>query len=441
MPVFIPFVNNYLLILDADIIDSQVDDSEDEPELPAFLLDSSLRQKIHDRLNIPYNSMTTFFLRRSVEKAFQLDETPAGLTLNRRRPISSNPPYITSAVDDIMYIVNKVVQQSVSTGQLDVVTSAVPTVARVLGSDFVGMIRRKMRDETYPKPVMPGGQPAESTIVAFLVLINNLDTAVDYTHRIVQNFIQPSSASPGTDPVNVDADPAEPLSHLSALFPLKSEAKVVVNSVRSLASSFESKAQDLISDGIQVVYNNVIKVRLRPILADAFRDIEYQPQDGDGEAGDGTEGGTSAEALLDDGPSSESLVRQRFSAAWQDLLVPISRILTDRTFDRLLSFTVASLARLLEKRLWSYHGRINALGTMRLERDVTGIVSAAVGVTGGQGGSGVSYRHREAFARCVQIVMVMGMEDEEWEELSKNGGEMVDRLSMEERWRARTMAV
>ena len=346
-----------------------------------------------------------------------------------------------------MYIVNKVLQQSLSTGQLTIVTSVVPTIARVLGSDFVGMIQRKMRDETYPKPVAPGGQPPEATIVAFLVLINNLDTAVDYTRRIVENFIQPSNASSQANQTNIATDTAGSLSHLSALFPLRSEAKTVHSSLRSLASSFESKAQDLTSDGIQVVFNNIVKARLRPILADSFRDIDYQVQDGDGEAAQGADGSTNVEPLLDDSSGGESLVRQRFSSAWQDLLVPISRILTDRTFDRLLSVTVASLARLLEKRLWSYHGRVNALGTMRLERDITGIVSAAVAITAGQGGlgpaSGGRYRHREAFARCIQIAMVMGMEDEEWDELSRSlsGGEMIDRLSAEERWRARTMVV
>ncbi|KAL1954312.1 hypothetical protein VTO42DRAFT_1422 [Malbranchea cinnamomea] len=424
----------------------KVDDSEDELQLPVFLLDSSLQRKIHDRVTAPYNSMTTFFLRRSVEKAFQLDEAPTGLTLNRHRPITSNPPYITSAVDDIMYIVNKVLQQSLATGQLAIITSVVPTIARVLGSDFIGMVQRKMRDETYPKPAVPGGQPAEATVIGFLVLINNLDTAVDYVHRIVQNCTQLSNAPSGTNPLNDDIGAVDSRSHISSLFPLKNEAEEVLRTLRSLESSFESKAQDLVSDGIQVLFNNIIKNRLRPILADAFRDVDYHVQDGNGKAGgDDTNAGVNAEVPLDDGLGSESPVRRQFSSAWQDLLAPISRILTDRTFDRLLSITLTSLSRLLEKRLWSYRGRINALGVMKLERDINGIVAAAVGIAGGQGGFtsriGDRYRHREAFARCLQIVMVMGMEDEEWEDLSKHGGEVVDRLSAEERTRARAMVV
>ena len=85
------------------------------------------------------------------------------------------------------------------------------------------------------------------------------------------------------------------------------------------------------------------------------------------------------------------------------------------------------------------------LGATRLERDVSGLVSAAVDVSGngGVGGSASGapnrYRHRETFSRCLQMVMVMGMEDDEWEEVQRGGEleEVVDKLSREERVRVR----
>lgn len=80
--------------------------------IPPVLEHSSLRRKVADRLIAPFNIMTTFFFRRSVEKAFQLDEQPSDLSLNPKQTIPSNPPFITSAVDDVMYIVNQVVERS-----------------------------------------------------------------------------------------------------------------------------------------------------------------------------------------------------------------------------------------------------------------------------------------------------------------------------------------
>lgn len=59
--------------------------------------------------------------------------------------------------------------------------------------------------------------------------------------------------------------------------------------------------------------------------------------------------------------------------------------------------------------MWSYYGRVNELGAVRLERDVSGIVGIVV--------RGGRYALREAFARCVQVCMVMNMEEDEWEEV------------------------
>jgi hypothetical protein len=451
------------------------DETNNDPtelHYPRFLTESALAKKVNDRLILPFNAMTTFFLRRSVEKAFQLDEQPSGLTLQLQTPLHSNPPHITSVVDDIMYIVNKVLQQSLGTSQRAVVTNVVPTLARVLGSDFIGMIQRKMRDESYPKAPVQGTLPPEQTVVAFLVLINNLDIAVDYIHRITKSHLE----SPGN---NVDLNQGHHLpqgstvvdtsdtqeeavwkgaqdlrsSHLLALFPFSQDALAVSTALHSLSASFESKANDLLVDGIQVVFNNVVKNRLRPMLSDAFRDTDYQPQQDrnttsvdnhDIEAGDGDGDGAG---------DVRGIVKHRFSSAWSELLVPLWRILTGQTFDRLLAVTVAYLSRLLEKRLWTYHGRINALGATKLERDVAGIVDAAIDVEGAGSGlgsrsggepngiSGKRYRHREAFDRCLQMLLVMGMEEDEWEEIVSGGAgaEVLSKLSEEERARARAM--
>ncbi|RAL07589.1 Golgi transport complex subunit COG4 [Aspergillus homomorphus CBS 101889] len=417
--------------------------------LPEFLRDSSLTQKINDRLAGPFNTMTTFFFRRSVEKAFQLDEQPSGLTLNPHKPLKADPPHITSAVDDIMYIVNKVLQQSLATSQISVVSNVVPTVSRVLGSDFIGMTQRKMRDECYPRAAVQGAQPPESLTIPFLVLINNLDVAVDYIQRILHKHTEQKIANPSDPSSTVATDP------IQALFPNPTEAQLASQTLHSLASSFESKVTDLLTDGVQVIFNNVIKHRLRPILSDAFRDIEYQPRNDTDpvrtiynastainmneyyDSDDPIIGANDAAATDGEADPGAELVRPRFSTAWNELLLPISRILTPSAFDRLLTVTVAYLARLLEKRLWSYHGRVNALGATRLERDVSGVVSAAVDVGGSQG----RYRHRDAFVRCLQMVLVMGMDEDEWDDVMRGGetAEVVEKLGRDERMRVRAM--
>ncbi|EXJ91428.1 hypothetical protein A1O1_04540 [Capronia coronata CBS 617.96] len=379
--------------------------------MPVFLLNSGLMRKVQDKLIAPFNTMTTFFFRRSVEKAFQLDEQPADLSLNPHKPLNSNPPHVTSAIEDIMYIVNKVLQQSLATMQKAVVSNVLPTLGRVLGSDFIGMEQRKMRDESYPKAAMQGQLPPEATIVSFLVLINNLDVAKDYVEQIVRARLELRAGSPHPP--------------LGELFPGSEEADEVAASLTSFSTIFSEKANELISDGVNVVFHNVMKPRLRPILMDAFRDTDYQltkeqlqdiaqEMDEVGEA---------------DGFSDE--VRMRFQLGWDALTKPIGRIMTERTYDQLLTIVIAYLSRMLEKRLWTYHGRVNEIGAARLEHDINEIIKVVV--------RGQKYSFREVFLRCSQICMIMNMDEEEWEESNNSGGDFADKLKPEERLRARNM--
>lgn len=360
-----------------------------------------------------------------MEKAFQLDEQPSDLSLNPKQALPSNPPYITSAVDDVMYIVNQVVERSLATSQRAVIQSVVPTLARVLGSDFIGMIQRKMRDESYPRATIQGAPPAEPTIIAFLVLINNLDVATDYVKRIVQSRVE---ATTGT--VLANGGGQGPSGSLRTLFPLADDAVTVANSLRSLQNTFDGKTSELIGDGIIVVFKNVVKPRLRPILADAFRDIDYQLTREEIEE-------MKREAELDDGDiKPENAVQYHFQQGWDTLTQPVKRIFTNRNYERLLATIISYLGEVLEKRTWSYYGRLDDLGAVRLERDIASIVGIVV--------RGGRYGLRDAFARCMQICLVMNMETDEWEEsqavLPGNRDEGIEwRIDSEERARARAM--
>ena len=376
---------------------------------------------------MPFNVMTTFFFRRSVEKAFQLDEQPSDLSLNPKQNLTSNSPYITSAVDDVMFIVNQVVERSLATSQKDIISSVIPTLARVLGSDFIGMIQRKMRDESYPKVTVQGAPPGEQTIISFLVLINNLDVATDYVKRIVQSRVE-------TEPAAISANGGGNVSSgsLTALFPLNHDAVVVGNALKSLQNSFGAKTSELINDGIFVVFKNVMKPRLRPILADAFRDVDYQMTQEELEE-------THQDAETDDrnGSPPDNAVQYHFQRGWETLTKPVVRLLTEQNYERLLATIISYLGEVLEKRIWSYYGRLDDLGAVRLERDIASIVSVVV--------SGGRYGLRDAFARCTQICLTMIMENDEWEELQAASTAGTDeegvewKIDDEERTRARAM--
>lgn len=370
--------------------------------------------------------MTTFFFRRSVEKAFQLDEQPPDLSLNPANEMSSQPPYISSTVDDVMYIVNQIVERSLVTSDRAVVASAVPSIARVLDSDFIGLVQRKMRDEAYPKAAIQGALPPERTIITFLVLINNLDVATDYVKRIVHSRVEGFGRGEYSE-----SDEKSSSSTIANLFPFDHDAKFVVDTLRSFQHSFDSKTSELISDGTYVVFKNVVKPRLRPIIADSFRDVDYRMTARELEQ-------MSKEADAEDGDDDlvELAVQRHFQRGWDALTKPLARILTAPGFERLLATIISYLSEVLEKRVWSYYGRLNDLGAVRLERDIASIVSTVV--------RGGKYGLRDSFARCTQICLIMNMEEDEWDELQaasgRAGGDGIEwKIDGEERVRARVM--
>ncbi|KAH8814904.1 hypothetical protein F5884DRAFT_817366 [Xylogone sp. PMI_703] len=390
---------------------------EDPLTMPDLLIKSALNRKIAARLTEPFNIMTTFFFRRSVEKAFQLDEAPTGLSLNPSKQLDGNPPYIISAVDDVMYIVNTVLQRSISTSQRDVIASVIPAVGRVLGSDFVGMIQRKMRDESYPKPVIQGGFSPEDKIISFIVLINSLDVSNEYVGRIVSSRLSESTQTNGHKVASTANN-----SSLDDLFPFDHDSTFVGHALETLNASFTSKTSELLNDGLHVMFNQVIKPRLRPVLSDTFRDVDYSLTEEDLQE--------IARQNDEDDETIMDLISRRFEHSWDMLMKPIQRIMTERCFNTLLEQTAKYLSRVLEKRIWSFSGKMNAFGATRMERDFSGIIGVVA--------RGGKYSLRDVFAKISQIGMVVNMDDEEWEAI--NGSDDMEWvLSKEERLKARVM--
>ncbi|KAI4175945.1 MAG: hypothetical protein LQ348_006074 [Seirophora lacunosa] len=389
--------------------------------------EQSVDTKMHDAL---LSEMTVMIARwslycRFMALKFKLDEQPSDLSLDSSRSLSSNPPYISSAVDDIMYIVNQVVERSLATSQQIVISSVVPSVARVLDSDFIGMIQRKMRDESYPKAAVQDAPQA--TIITFLILINNLDVAIDYVRRIVQSRVE---IHPCTGATHEHAGVSS--KSLDSLLPFGNDASHARSALKSLQQSFEAKASELISDGIYVVFKNVVKPRLRPLLSDVFRDIDYQMHGPDLEGAN-----RSVDNDEENGEGAEGAVQYHFQRGWEGLNEPIKRILTNHNFERLQSTTMSYLAEVLERRIWSYFGRINDLGAVRLERDIASLINVIV--------RGGRYGLRDAFVRCTQICLVMNMEEDEWAESQSPASAAVEdgglewKLDHEERTRARSI--
>lgn len=384
-----------------------------ELTLPDLLTNSNLGKKVSSKLSTPYSVMSTFFFRRSVEKAFQLDESPSGLSLSQSKPIDGNPPYIISAVDDVMYIVSAVIERCLSTSQRDVVTSVIPTISRVLSADFIGVIQRRMQHDCYPQAAIQGAFPPEDKIVAFIVLINSLDVAIEYLDRIITTRLG----------ISTDTNDTAAPNPLAASFPFEHDANVIIAALKGLNSSISLKASELLNEGVAHLFSNVMDKRLKLVAQETFRDADYSL----------TEDELAEIARQNDEEEEDMLdhVQRQFERRWLALVKPVERIMAPRPFATLMNRMAKELAITLERRAWRYAGKATAYGAIRMERDFSGIISIVA-----KG----NYSVRDLFNRVSQILMVVNIEDDEWEELMAEGDDSIEWvLSEDERRKARTL--
>ncbi|KAG6998336.1 Conserved oligomeric Golgi complex subunit 4 [Fusarium oxysporum f. sp. conglutinans] len=326
-------------------------DQEEKLPLPKFLDQCNLHKKISEKVIEPYKLTATFLFRRSVGKAFEMDAAPSGLSLSK--PYDGSPPFILQAVDDIMYVVDNLLQHILSTGNREVTVYIISAISRVLELDFIGIIHRRMRDQCYPKPLIQGGFPPEDKIISFMVLMSTLDMA-------------------------------------------KEDAELVANALHTLNSALSAKATELLNDDTRELFDEVLWPRIRLILTTSFQDAVYDVSEGES---------------LDEGDVDGETTQQvsvRFEGGWSALTRPLKHIMTPRTYAALASLAANKLARVLEKRAWSYSGRLTALGGLRLESDFSGIISVI---------AQDDYALREPFTQLQEILAIANMEDDECDEL------------------------
>ncbi|KAF5592161.1 conserved oligomeric golgi complex component 4 [Fusarium pseudoanthophilum] len=165
--------------------------------------------------------------------------------------------------------------------------------------------------------------------------------------------------------------------------------------------ALSAKAKELLDDGIQALFDEFLWPRIRLVLTTSFQDEVYDMSEG--------------ESLDEEDVDGETMeqVSARFEGEWLALTRPLKRIMTRRTYAALMSLTASKLATVLEKRAWSFSGRVTALGSLRLESDFSGIISVI---------AKDNYALREPFTRLQEILTLANMEDDEWDELGSGYG-------------------
>lgn len=360
--------------------------------IPELLKISNFEKKVSTKIGPAYEILAGFSFRRSVEKALQLEEFPDSTAV-----YSNESPLVSSVVEDVMYILNIVLQQAVDTGEIAIIKNVLTTIKRILESDFIGAIQRRLRDEApravsasisaqssggsglvsrLSTPPLGNKRPSQSLaglsgsdeikLRSFIIYINNLQIASEYTERIVKA-------------VNYEEN-----------LPFEDDAANTKDLLNNLSKGFQNRCDELMNDSLQVAFKQVISTRIRNLTNNVFKNSDH----------------FMATPKADEYPTSLS-PSELFQIEWDALMSGFTKIMAPQAYTKFITHAAVLLSRTLENRVWGLEGRVNELGAIQLDREISRIIGT---VSNGR------YALREKFVRVAQLVMIIGLDEEEEEE-------------------------
>ncbi|GAA5858483.1 hypothetical protein JCM8547_007326 [Rhodosporidiobolus lusitaniae] len=371
----------------------------DEADL-AIVEDSELGKAIGKHLREVYIPLELWYLRSAVERAHQNDG-----------PDFSTTPFLSSSLDDIFYVYKKTLHRVVNTARADNLVAANKELRAVLDRDVADVWRQRM--EAAFKDLAAGASTASGLVGVgamggmaamggrareegrerkekearntYIIYLNNLDTAASYTSRLSAEILS-SETLPQTFFLSTELDRAR--------------------TSLSLMRNSEEKFRSVLKSGLDHLFNQLVRPKLRPLLSEVYKDVSYKlDEDGYADA------------------EYRDEVRKRFVKSWEALLSGYRDALTESNFNLFFATVVNVLVRPWESMIRGM--KFTELGALRLDRDIRSILSFLSSQASFASGS-----LRESFSRLQQIATLLTLDSpEEAEEVLSASG---NRLTMGE---------
>jgi len=271
--------------------------------------------------------------------------------------------------DVVFYLLKTVLNRLLNTGSLQAVTAIMDQMPQVIERDYAGVIKRKL-DEVYRNAnSLPSGNRLEKTEkenrVTFIISLNDLDISCSHMERLVKDLL---------------GSPSIPNQFLS------SEVESVHSRISTL-HLFMPKFRSTLKAGIDQLFNQLMRPRLRNLIPDVYKDVSY---------------------VLDEdtynSAESQDLVRKRFVKAWEGLAEGYKDTFTENNFRTFFGLVLSVIIRPWEKFVTAL--KFNELGAIRFDQDIRSITSYMTSQT-------AFGDAREKFQRLQQISTILNLDREE----------------------------
>ncbi|KAH7889814.1 COG4 transport protein-domain-containing protein [Phlebopus sp. FC_14] len=344
------------------------------------LLDATTSRKVfEDLLASCYVPMEIWYIRMIINKAHRLSS-----------PDHSQMPTTTTTPDDVFYILKVVYTRLLSTGSLQTLERTTDLLKDVMDCDYAGGIKRKL-DDVYRN----SGSTASSIRTDkteresrsyFMILLNDLDISSSHMDRLTKDLLSQTSITQ------------------LYLAPEQPTVRAAIASLSSSATKFGAILR--LQAGIEQLFNQLMRPRLRMLISDVYKDVSYVLDED-----------TYATAEYQD------IVRKRFIKIWEGLVDGYRESFTDNNFCVMFSLALDVILRPWEKYIFTLH--YSELGAIRFDRDLRSIMTYLSGQT-------AFGDMREKFVRLQQISSLLNLDNDEDVETFYSGSGISWTLSLPE---------
>ncbi|KAG2149193.1 COG4-domain-containing protein [Suillus clintonianus] len=337
---------------------SQISEDMNQPGLLQLLESSRSHQEFDELLLTCYVPMETWYTRTIIDKAHRLST-----------PDLSQSPVTTTTPDDAFYILKTVYSRVLSAGSFKHIERMTDLLKDVMDHDYAGGIRRKLDDVYRTAGNTGGGGRGEKSErecrTSFIILLNDLDISSSHMERLTKDFLGHQT--------------------ITQLF-LEAEQQHVKRVISGLTGSV-AKFRSALKAGIEQLFNQLMRPKLRTLIPDVFKDVSY---------------------VLDEdsyaAAEQHDIVRKRFIKTWEGLVDGYKDAFTDSNYRMLFGLALDVVARPWEKYMLTLH--FSELGAVRFDRDLRSIMAYLSSQT-------IFGDIREKFVRLQQISSLLNLDNEE----------------------------
>lgn len=427
------YFNNSTKSVEAAEKDSPKDESL---KLPSLLANSHFNRKIQSKYLPAFEALYTFYFRRSLEKAISIEEVPPLEPYLILSKVSKSPEQapVSSVIEDVTLVFNNTLRNVLDSSQPTTVKRFVTECFKVIQNDLLNGFIQKALTENLPRyntmltlrassstnGVLSGtasptvsrtGTPAPETVGGFFKGASSaLGNVVGQGSAIV------SGANTGTVPnnpklinfviyLNTVASGQEFFEqiinnltkrnphYLRNNFPFGIDEEKISHIINAeLLEPFVSSTSSIIKHSLLNLYNVTLKNKVTSMVYECF------PESSE------TNYVVYSSSVLND-PSTIL----KFKQSWDAIILPFRQTFHKKLiYEKLLRLLIVNIASMLEKKLLAVlkKFKVNELGALKLDKDLSYIINEVCED---------DYELREKFVRVTQLVLLVGMDNDEYE--------------------------